>query len=535
MIHDAPDDRRGAVTGASRPLGTLGRAATTCAPGPETGRALRAAAVAMTAVLLLLIVWKVWAGSIGYDEWEHLRAAEKVSTGQVPYRDFFEHHFPALYYLIAPLVGVWPRSVTVFAAGRLVMLLLTAGCLVCIYRIGRHLYDGRTAWLGVGVWLSFATVLTAITGVRPDTPMTLAALVGLALCLGDPTPLSRRRGLAAGVAWGIAVVFSPKALLALPAGLLAAWYGAGPRRRDRTRATATLALGSGIVGVVFVAVLLATGLLDDLWKWGVRFNLALLVETRGPSAAELVDMVTMSFAGSTMARLALRTNSGAVLLAILGAVDAGVRGDRLQRGLLLIAVWLAAVTLLPRQPMIWDTFLMLAPVAILAAGAGAHLVDRFSSLRPWPATLLVLALTVQPMLTAARPLALANAAEFARLRYVLEHTPAGVPVLQGGWMFNIFLPDADYYWFNSTLRAWAAWTRLDDPRSFERVVEEERPAYVSLHENSRQERAWLLARGDYRWLEELRLFERLDLGAGASADGRTPSPAPGTPSGPSPS
>ena len=38
------------------------------------------------------------------DELEHLHAAWCITQGQVPFRDFFEHHTPALYYLLAPVV-----------------------------------------------------------------------------------------------------------------------------------------------------------------------------------------------------------------------------------------------------------------------------------------------------------------------------------------------------------------------------------------------------------------------------------------------
>jgi hypothetical protein len=39
----------------------------------------------------------------GNDEFEHLHFAWSVSRGQVPYRDYFDHHTPALQYALAPM------------------------------------------------------------------------------------------------------------------------------------------------------------------------------------------------------------------------------------------------------------------------------------------------------------------------------------------------------------------------------------------------------------------------------------------------
>ncbi|MBR1824994.1 MAG: hypothetical protein IJ770_00205, partial [Alphaproteobacteria bacterium] len=44
------------------------------------------------------------------DSMEHLRASYLVSLGDVPYRDFFEHHHPLLWYAFAPIAAVLPHN-----------------------------------------------------------------------------------------------------------------------------------------------------------------------------------------------------------------------------------------------------------------------------------------------------------------------------------------------------------------------------------------------------------------------------------------
>ncbi len=66
---------------------------------------LAAAVVALLVALpLLLRLALVERRGFNPDELEHLHFAWNVSTGKVPYRDYFDHHTPALHYALAPLL-----------------------------------------------------------------------------------------------------------------------------------------------------------------------------------------------------------------------------------------------------------------------------------------------------------------------------------------------------------------------------------------------------------------------------------------------
>ncbi|HEV8631126.1 MAG TPA: hypothetical protein VGV61_12480, partial [Thermoanaerobaculia bacterium] len=63
---------------------------------------------AATALLALAITWLVfWSVALalrkGYaiDELDYAHAAWSVAQGDLPYRDFFDHHFPLLYQALA--------------------------------------------------------------------------------------------------------------------------------------------------------------------------------------------------------------------------------------------------------------------------------------------------------------------------------------------------------------------------------------------------------------------------------------------------
>ena len=43
------------------------------------------------------------------DEFEHLQFAWLIGQGEIPYRDFFEHHTPLLQFALAPLLRLFGR------------------------------------------------------------------------------------------------------------------------------------------------------------------------------------------------------------------------------------------------------------------------------------------------------------------------------------------------------------------------------------------------------------------------------------------
>src|SRR6188768_4112037 len=63
------------------------------------------------------------------DEFEHLHAAIAAAQGALPYRDFFEHHGPATYWMLAPFVRAVGPTVDLLTIHRI---LSFAGCLAIL-------------------------------------------------------------------------------------------------------------------------------------------------------------------------------------------------------------------------------------------------------------------------------------------------------------------------------------------------------------------------------------------------------------------
>jgi len=60
----------------------------------------------------------------GLDASEHLHCAWLISKGLVPYKDFWQHHFPMIWICLAPLIGILKPNVGVFIISRVFCTLL---------------------------------------------------------------------------------------------------------------------------------------------------------------------------------------------------------------------------------------------------------------------------------------------------------------------------------------------------------------------------------------------------------------------------
>ena len=201
------------------------------------------------------------------DEFQYAHAAWLVAQGQVPYRDFFEVHFPLVYQLLAPLFAVLgddPRNVL---ALRVAMLVPLAGACAAVAVLNRR--EGRVAALLAPVLLlALPPFVRFATEVRPDA-LAIALFLGAlaALSLRPATPV---RGFAAGALLAAAVWGSQKVLFygglvgAVLAVDLAVRRGRGPALVLKPRA---FLAGAGSVLAAVAAYLTVSGSWGAWWQW----------------------------------------------------------------------------------------------------------------------------------------------------------------------------------------------------------------------------------------------------------------------------
>ena len=220
------------------------RAVSTVAP-----RTIVRPALGIVAALLLARVWFIGHRALDLDEFEHVHAAWSVAQGLLPYRDFFEHHPPALYFLVAPLFGAAgiesdpDVAFHALAAARLVMWLFTVAIVVLVYRLGALVSNRTGGAIAAALLATSSQFLDSTLEIRPDVAAVLCVLAAVwylsreEYCDGPPRASACA---AAGAAYGLSLLFTQKALFAAPGLALALMHG--DRRVERAGLFATSAL-----------------------------------------------------------------------------------------------------------------------------------------------------------------------------------------------------------------------------------------------------------------------------------------------------
>jgi hypothetical protein len=137
----------------------------------------------LLAAVVLMLLWLQWGRCLAWDELEFLRATQWVGQGRVPYRDFWEHHGPLQWFLMAPLKALvnGPGASTVLWMrwGQLPFWGLAGGCVWVLLQRAK-----TPVWLALVVCaLPLLAPLFTLWAVeyRPDTLASAMLLLGLAV------------------------------------------------------------------------------------------------------------------------------------------------------------------------------------------------------------------------------------------------------------------------------------------------------------------------------------------------------------------
>jgi 4-amino-4-deoxy-L-arabinose transferase-like glycosyltransferase len=260
------------------------------APAGFTATDPRVSLLVGTVLLLCTIKLAFMAMLAGFrhfdpDEFEHMRAAWFVWTGEVPYRDFFEHHTPLIYFLLAPFfrfldVAHDPDSAaTAFLFFRFLMLCVVVATLALQYGTLRVANDRPVALVAVLLMLNSDTMILKGIEIRPDVVAGLfiaAALWALAASRAARSASGRRTWFAvSGIALGLALLLTQKVLLALPGVFLATLVIIVLRRWEGWKAPVLDAAAQAIGFLIPIAVMLAGFAQADAAGKFIYFNFLL--------------------------------------------------------------------------------------------------------------------------------------------------------------------------------------------------------------------------------------------------------------------
>ena len=149
------------------------------------------------------------------DNIEHIHSSFLVASGQVPYRDFFQHHNPLLWYLFAPFTKLFAYNSTISEVACLVSLLFFLKSLVYVYRIiSEFLADKLWGLLGAVMVATPGSKINAID-LRPDNYMIFCLLGGIYYYFSYLRGQKRGHLIVAFAFFFISFLFAQKALFPL--------------------------------------------------------------------------------------------------------------------------------------------------------------------------------------------------------------------------------------------------------------------------------------------------------------------------------
>lgn len=325
---------------------------------------LARAVVCAAAVIAVIYVARE---TLTWDELEFYRATRWVAEGQVPFRDYWEHHLPLQWVLFAPVSALFGDDAGADAvlAMRWAQLVLWIAIVAIVMALARR--AGVSAW---GRWMALAFLIaspwftrTAIQ-YRVDVPGNLAYLGAIALVVLRTGSARTWAGFGALMSAAVLSNMRLAPLAVITAAVMLFRRSDGERWRWNGRA---LWMAAGVVPVaaLFTAQLVFTGAWPGFVEGVIRYN-TITAGMLPPEARSFVDRIVapliqrdiaaVSFTAAAIAGAALAfrsiRNAGVMTVMAIAAVASlaavasmGVHYDYHFQNALLLMFPLAAAAL----------------------------------------------------------------------------------------------------------------------------------------------------------------------------------------------
>lgn len=333
---------------------------------------MRGVAGLLLIVPFLIELATVRTRGIDPDELEHLHAAFCVWRGMLPYRDFFEHHSPALYYLLQPAFWIFGPDLNTLWLGRAVMCVMSLATVAVTWRLARDLKGEIVAWTA-SLLLAWSSVFVLKgSELRPDVPacLCLTLMTWLAVRSCDSGRFLDWLGI--GLVGGCATLCTQKGIVpvvSLAVSVVVARLLPGPGRRDGVAAWMPF-FGIGLGGAViwgFAAMTFASlGALHAMFAGTVLLLVRLPIlsarweHLRPAISADFTLWIAGGWYLAVVARDLARRHSEILSLIVMGTLA----------GSLLSLVWVKAIY--PQYVLLW------LPLLAVAAASGLDRIRETS-------------------------------------------------------------------------------------------------------------------------------------------------------------
>ena len=160
------------------------------------------------------------------DSVEHIHSAFLISQGYIPYRDFFQHHNPLMWFIFAPVANFFAYDVTVSEVVSFISFLVFLKSLIYVYRIIEEFVGGgRFAGVLGFLFLMIPSFKAYALDFRPDNYMVFCLVGGMYYYFKYLRDKVSSHLVWAGVFFVLSFLFAQKALFPLfVLGMSGLWF-----------------------------------------------------------------------------------------------------------------------------------------------------------------------------------------------------------------------------------------------------------------------------------------------------------------------
>lgn len=127
-----------------------------------------------------LLCWVVaYSGSGDGDTLEHVHSSWLVYKGKIPYKDFFQHHNPLMWYISAPFIGMFEYSLRAVDMANMLAVSSTAITMIYIYKLHKNFLGSALGGLIAIAFFALPQESLYNKDFKPDNFMVLSLVVGM--------------------------------------------------------------------------------------------------------------------------------------------------------------------------------------------------------------------------------------------------------------------------------------------------------------------------------------------------------------------
>lgn len=364
------------------------------------------------------------------DEREALQTGWKMASGEWLYVDFFQHHNPLLYSMLAPLAKVFDQSLNYIWAGRGLVGICGLAVLWFLWLVTRKLENAKAAWVAVALTATSPLFLRVGADIRPDVLQVALCMAAIYINLLHRWDPRLRTTLLGAFLLGLAFVALQKAVFVILA-LCAIWLARAWQKLVPWR---DVFLWGGMLASVALSPVLLWAVQGEFTKY---FELNFLLNGL-PSQTEVDKTVIFE-----------RIQGGSWKLGILAVGLVWLvpiwRESREHRELILITV-VVALGSLGHHVQFAQYYLMLLPLAVFFSAVAIVSVSRLHELMTPVCLVVICALGAYLGLPWTSSTELDE--QLRRIEFTLNSTDHGAVVYDPSMRYSLFRSSPHYFWFS---------------------------------------------------------------------------------------